>query len=416
MSAARRVATSTELLDAAGSPDASELIVTDDIEGMPPLRLRPRQSLRGLRGVTLRFAAGADGVRLAADSTLADLAIVTDPDRCAVHNDTTFAGFGRLELARLRITGCVRLLAENEAKGGHVRATDIAIEAADALGYEKRPSGFGVEVVPGAFMLWNRQSDASSVITAELVGIGAGVAGRPVRGGGVFVAGTPGGGRTVVTRLETDEICSDGGITPGTADRIAGGVFVVSGASVGMVRNRAAVTTYGANDMVLDNWGSVDVWQAEARVSSLGPSAIGFVNFGDLRILKVAAAIETFGTGSRGFNVYDGSLGEAEFERIVTQGDGAVGIQISKPVGRIVVRRGIETFGETGDSLVKGVMTRLAAVALSVKPGGSAREIAIEGGVASHGAGVAALELHGRVDEFRVSGGAGPIAGGFDAI
>ena len=265
-------------------------------------------------------------------------------------------------------------------------------------------------------MVWNRQADPASVITAELVGIGAGRAGRPVRGGGVFVGGTPGGGRTSATRVETDEVHSHGGIAPGTPDRISGGVFVVSGATVALVRNRGPVTTYGPNDMVLDNWGGVDTWQADARIASHGPSAIGFVNFGDLRTLRVSAPVETFGTGARGFNVYDGTLGEAEFDRVATHGDGAVGIQISKPVGRIVVRHGIETFGGVGDSLVKGVVKRLAATALSVKPGGSAREIAVEGGVVSHGAGVDPIELHGRIEELRISSGAGTVAGGFDAI
>ena len=58
---------------------------------------------------------------------------------------------------------------------------------------------------------------------------------------------------------------------------------------------------------------------------------------------------------------------------MVTHADGAVGIQISQPIGRLVVKRGVETFGGTGDSLVKGVLMKLAAIALSVKPGGSAK-------------------------------------------
>ncbi|WP_028219778.1 hypothetical protein [Paraburkholderia oxyphila] len=42
-----------------------------------------------------------------------------------------------------------------------------------------------------------------------------------------------------------------------------------------------------------------------------------------------------------------------------------------------IARRGIETWGGTGDSRVKGVVVRLAATALSIKPGGSARKIAV---------------------------------------
>ena len=83
--------------------------------------------------------------------------------------------------------------------------------------------------------------------------------------------------------------------------------------------------------MVLDNWGSVDRWVAEEKLTSHGPSGIGFVNFGALNELTVNAPIETFGQGARGFNVYDGRLNQATFDRITTHADGAVGVQISKP-------------------------------------------------------------------------------------
>jgi hypothetical protein len=106
----------------------------------------------------------------------------------------------------------------------------------------------------------------------------------------------------------------------------------------------------------------------------------------------------------------------AEFERIVTHADGAVGVQISQPVGEITVHRGIETYGGTGDSLVKGVVTKLAAVALSIKPGGSARKIAIAGGLVTHGAGVNPLELHGQVCSLQITEGAAAAGGGFDGI
>jgi hypothetical protein len=157
--------------------------------------------------------------------------------------------------------------------------------------------------------------------------------------------------------------------------------------------------------MVLDNWGAVDRWIADEKITSFGPSGIGFVNFGDINLLRVDAPIETFGQGARGFNVYAGTVGVAEFERIVTHGDGTVGIQISRPVGEIRVRRGIETFGGAGDSLVKGVVTRLAAIGLSVKPGGSARRIEIAGGLITRGRGVVPLEIHGAVGVAQVTGG-----------
>jgi hypothetical protein len=255
------------------------------------------------------------------------------------------------------------------------------------------------------------------VVSADLVGLSAGRDGAPVRGGGIFVSGAGDkGGRLNVRRLETNAVYSDGGIAPGTPDQITGGVFTVYGAHVDVVRNRGPVETYGVNDMVLDNWGIVDRWTAEAKITSHGPSGIGFVNFGTVNELRVSAPIETFGQGARGFNVYTGTVNVAEFDRVITHADGAVGIQISQPIGRLVVHRGIETFGGTGPSLVKGVVVNLSAIALSIKPGGSAREIEITGGIKTNGPGVAPIEQHGAIESLRVSGGFVAAGGSFDKI
>ena len=43
----------------------------------------------------------------------------------------------------------------------------------------------------GAFTIWNRQTDADALVATDLVGIGVGRSGHPVRGSGVFVGGTP---------------------------------------------------------------------------------------------------------------------------------------------------------------------------------------------------------------------------------
>jgi hypothetical protein len=59
---------------------------------------------------------------------------------------------------------------------------------------------------------------------------------------------------------------------------------------------------------------------------------------------------------------------------------------------------------------------QLPAIALSIKPGGSAQEIAIEGGLLSHGAGIEPLELHGRIERFSVSESFGPAGAGFEAM
>jgi hypothetical protein len=414
----RQVSTAGELQAAAGNPNVGEILVSASLDNLRTLRLSPGQKLSGDGAeCVLHFAAGNDGLALTADNRVERLRIVADPNMRAVYNDTSMERLGRLVLRNLTVTGVIQLLARDRVQSGHVDAHNIDIGAADARGYDERPKGFGVEVIPGAFTLWNQQSDRSVTITAELSCLSAGRAGAPVRGSGIFVAGAgDGGGRLFAGRLETGPVYSDGGIAPGTPDRITGGVFVVSGAYVDKVHNYGPVTTYGANDMVLDNWGTVDRWIADEKITSHGPSGIGFVNFGTVDLLQVNAPIETFGQGARGFNVYAGTIKSAEFERVVTHADGAVGIQISQPVGRITVHRGIETYGGTGDSLVKGVVVKLQATALSIKPGGSARQITVGGGLITHGAGINPLELHGAVDALQITEGFAPVGGGFELL
>ena len=102
------------------------------------------------------------------------------------------------------------------------------------------------------------------------------------------------------------------------------------------MRNLGPVTTFGANDMVLDNWGRVERWNAKAKVTSYGPNGIGFVNLGELGALVIDALLETHGLGACGFNCgevkdntaetsvvvgsasqrYDGTVRQAIFERV----------------------------------------------------------------------------------------------------
>jgi hypothetical protein len=414
----RGVASAAELVAATTDLTVANVIVTASLTGLRTLRLPPGKGLIGASpGLNLQFARGEDGIQLSTDNVVESLEVCTAPDCRAVYNDTQVERLGRLVLRNLRITGSVRLLARDQVRSGHVEADQIDIVAADARDYQERPKGYGVEVIPGAFTLWNQQSDRAVTLTADLVGLTAGRAGAPVYGSGIFVSGAgETGGRLIARRLETGAVYSDGGIAPGTPDRISGGVFVVYGAFIDNVRNLGPVATYGPNDMVLDNWGTVGRWSAEEKITSYGPSGIGFVNFGTIEALETRAAIETFGQGSRGFNVYSGTVHNCDFDRIVTHADGAVGIQISQPVGQIRVRRGIETYGGIGDSLVKGVVVKLAAIALSVKPGGSARSILISGGLVTHGAGVNPVELHGNVERLEVCDGMNARGGSFEKI
>lgn len=327
-----------------------------------------------------------------------------------------------MRLERLSVVGCIALITEGTAgPGDAVNVKDVHVADADARNLTKGPVGFGVEIIPAAFTLLNRRTSPDSRIKAEVSNVSAGSAEKPIRGTGVLIGGTPGGGE-IWCSPETGTIHSNGGLPPGTADRISGGVFVVQGAFADEVRNIGSVSTYGTNDMVLDNWGVVEKWTALADCTSYGPSSIGFVQLGQIRTLSIEGVLETHGAGSCGFNAGEvkqasdvtsskgpeaGEVREATFTRIVTHGDGAIGVQVSVPEGRIVVKNGIETFGGVGSSLARGVVTKLAATGLSVKPGGAAEEIYIENGLITHGRDVQPLELLGQVATLHVSGNVG---------
>ena len=113
----------------------------------------------------------------------------------------------------------------------------------------------------------------------------------------------------------------------------------------------------------------------------------------------------TTGKGARGFNLYDGSLEQARFQSITTEGDGSVGIQVSKPLGTLTVTGDVTTSGGEGLSLVKGVQVVLKAIALSVKATGTVDSITIGGKLVTSGSNVATLEVEGTVDSFTVAGG-----------
>ncbi|MFI6950916.1 hypothetical protein [Streptomyces sp. NPDC050422] len=410
------VSTAADLVRAtqAGVP---AIEVNGVVRGMPMVTLAPGVRLRG--GV-LEF--GAKGVRLTRDNILENVTVHCPEHEAAILNDTSVADFGTLALRGVRTTGQVLLLARDAVRSGHVAVADVVVEAADVRGRVQRPHGFGVDALQGGFTLWNQQPDPAVEITAELLGVSAGSAERPVRGSGVFVGGhgdwggTADGGTVRVSTLRTGEIHTDGGIPAGTPDLISGGVFVISGAVVDHVLNAGPVTTYGQNDMVLDNWGRVRTWTATAPVTSHGPSGIGFVNFGALGSLDVQAPITTHGTGARGFNVYDGSLERASFDSIATTGDGSVGIQVSKELPRLEVRGDLTTSGGIGLSLVRGVQVELAAMALSVKPGGRIGTATVGGRIATTGDRLTTVEIDGELGSLTVTGGIHAAGRGADAV
>ena len=403
-----------ELLDALAVADDIE--VTGSLSGMPMITLRPGVRLHGGR---LRF--GGKGVRLTSDNRLDDIAVIVPDHEVAISNDTSVRDLGHLSLQQVSTAGQVLLVADEAVTAGHIEVNDLMVASADLRGRADRPHAYGVDASQGALTIWNRQRDASVRITANLTGISAGTEHVPIRGSGVFLAGAQPsgampGGIVDVGLLTTGAIYTDGGIEAGTPDLISGGVFVVYGARVDIVINEGSVTTFGPNDMVLDNWGTVGTWTAKAPVTSHGPSGIGFVNFGTLGQLDVQAALTTHGAGARGFNVYDGEVESARFQSITTHADGAVGVQVSKDLPVLEVVDGIATLGGRGTSLVKGRQTELPSVAVSVLPGGRIGRLVAGGTLSTKGDNVTTLDVEGVLDAIEVRGAITAAGTASDAV
>ncbi|MDP9800967.1 hypothetical protein J2S49_001043 [Arcanobacterium wilhelmae] len=387
------VADAAQLADAIAA-GAQNIVIEGTIAGSPSITLPEGATLSGGE---LKFT--GKGVRLTKDNTLRDITISTVDYEVAVYNSSEVADAGTLRLENVTTDGQVYIAAEGATKKIRLETDGVFVRTADVRSRIDQPHGYGVDVLQGAFTAWNRQADSDSEFTATLKGISAGTKDAPVRGSGVFVAGYADregkltGGAFRADLLETGDVYSDGGIAPGTPDKITGGVFVVSGAIVDRVENNGAVTTYGQNDMVLDLWGDTPEWIANAPITSYGASGIGFVNFGNMGHLEVNAPIVTNGGGARGFNVYDGTMESAVFDSITTTGDGAIGIQVSKPMGTITVKGDVATTGGEGTSLVKGVQMTLKAIGVSIKPGADVAGIDIAGTVRTKGANLNSFEI-----------------------
>ena len=410
-----KVSTAAELMSALGT--AEEIHVVGFVTGMPMISLRPGVSLRG---GTVRFR--AKGIRLSSNNVLEDVTVIVPEWEAAILNDTSISDLGRLSLRNVRTRGQVLLLADGAVASGRVEVDGLEVGSADLRGRTERQHGFGVDVMQGAFTLWNRQPDAEARIMASLRGISAGSSDSPIRGSGVLVGGhcdwdgRPDGGVVAADQLRTGPIFTDGGIEPGTHDLISAGVYVLSGAEVEKVVNDGPVTTFGANDMVLDNWGQVGSWTARAPVTSHGSSGIGFVNFGELGLLDVQAPLTTYGPGARGFNVYDGTLARARFRSITTHGDGAIGIQVSRELPDLDITESVTTFGASGMSLVRGRQTQLSATAVSILKEGRIGRLTAGGSLGTHGDQVVTLEVAGSLDVLNVQRGITAAGMASDAV
>lgn len=368
--------------------------------------LKDGVSLKGKDEKTFLSFIGGGGFILEGNNQIRDLGIQTSADKRAIYIDSSLEDLGKIGLKNLTVTGVVQLLTRQDNKSLEVEIENLDIVAADARSLPERPMKYGVNVYQGALSIYNFNPDEDSTIKVKAKGIRLGRKNAPVMGSGVFISGfNDNGGKVRVESLETEEIHSNGMIPQGQPNLITGAIFIVYGAFAKDIISHGPVTTYGTNDMVLDVWGEVDSWITKDVITSLGTSGIGFVNFGKVKKFVAEDTVRTFGIGARGFNQYDGTIEEAYFEEIKTVGNGSIGMQFSKPVGKISIGKEVSTFGSLGQTLVKGEIKELKADAISVLEGGEIKELNIEGDLITRGDEVISYHVNGgKVDKMTIKG------------
>ncbi|MFP5405429.1 MAG: hypothetical protein ACLGHY_03490 [Gammaproteobacteria bacterium] len=343
----------------------------------------------------LSFSNG-DGIGLTSNNRVENLTVQTTPAARAIYTLAGLPDMGNIALQDLSVTGQVSIIVRGGTKKLKLAVDKLHIAACDSRRYSEQPQKYGVNVYQGALTVYNFNGDADSVIQASLTDISAGSRNAPVIGSGLFVCGfSDNGGWVEVEKLTTRAVYSNGMLPYGTANIITAAVFVVYGVRAKLVEHFGEIVTYGVNDMVLDTWGEVQNWFVHEPVISYGPSGIGFVNFGTVDSFVAEKEVVTHGLGARGFNQYDGTVRRIRFDSIETFGDGSIGVQVSKPVGTIVIDKDITTHGSVGNTLVKGVNMLLPAEAFSVKPGGVVDRLEVGGNLVTHGAKVTTYAVEG---------------------
>ncbi|WP_205959688.1 hypothetical protein [Ramlibacter humi] len=408
-----------DLSQALSQPEPCNLQLQTSVLSPYSITLPPGFVLSGRdqESCVLSFSNG-DGVGLTADNRIENLTVLATPACRAIYTQAGMADMGRIALSGLSVTGQVSLIARSGTTKLKLDVDRLHVAACDCRRYSEQPQKYGVNVYQGALTVYNFNGDPDSAIHASLTNITVGSRGAPVIGSGVFVSGFGDhGGWVELDQLTTGAVYSNGMLPYGTADIITAGVFVVYGVRAKRVEHFGEIVTYGVNDMVLDTWGSVDSWLAHAPITSYGPSGIGFVNFGTVGDFVAEHEVVTHGLGARGFNQYDGTVRHIRFRSIETFGDGSIGVQVSKPVGTIVIEEGITTHGSVGNTLVKGVNMLLPAEAFSVKPGGVVDSLRVGADLVTHGANVTTFAVEGgKVNAIDIKGEVVAHGDGSDAV
>jgi len=345
---------SEEALRQAVRSEARSICVNGVVALGSTVTLHPEQRLFGADDNAGLVFSG-DGILLTSDNSVANLTIRCPRAKRSISRLPRSGPAGHIDISSIKATGSIQLLFGDGCDGGQVTLNHVWVEDADTSEFERNPKRNGVEVLQGAVTIWNKSRE-NDIVHLKVSWLSVGAAEKPVTGSGVFIAGGPNGaGKVCCKQIEVQRISANSALEPEETEIVAGGVFLLQGVDAAEVICSMGVTTYGANAVPVDNWGTTDLWRVEGDIVSYGPSALGVVNAGSLGQLHVNGNIRTYGPGAKGCGIY-GDAGEIRAGSIHTHGDAAIGVQILGSLNRLVVDDGITTTGAPGRGLVKGVM------------------------------------------------------------
>jgi hypothetical protein len=258
------VTTTDALVAATGDKTVQRIAVSGHLTNAASVCLGPGQSLRGADdNAIITFAPGADGLQLSSDNRIHNIRLETTPEKRAIFNETSVASLGQIELRGVTTIGRVQILARDKVRGGHVDVNGLDIIAADARGESVRM------VMASMFSKAHSRSGTCNRTTAS-------------SSARTLSASQP---DATVRRFEAAASSSAAQATKAAGSSCGGWRPTRFTAMVGFRRTprtssqeessqstaptsmRGPVTTYGVNDMVLDNWGTVDRWIAEDRMT-----------------------------------------------------------------------------------------------------------------------------------------------------
>lgn len=405
MSVFRIINTVEELVAASQDRTARYLILRNDLTDVPPISLMPFQSISGeFDGKKIRFKPGAEGFCLSKGNELKNLMIETDPDQRAIYQDQEMESMSTHHLSRLSVQGQISFIIGDKTQKGRIDVSFVHVKQAATMQLTDRPNRFGVDMLQGAFTIWNK-SQNNCEIEVDIAHFSCGSETAPINGAGLVIAGTDEQmGRVKVNVLTCGNIYTKGEIGAGVADLVGAGIAVCYQALVRHLHVYGRITCYGGNEMGIYNWGTIERASMTERIETHGANGCGFINAGNIGKFNFMHNIETYGTGARGFYMFEGAAKEIHFNKVTTHGDAASGIQFDRYIDVMTISEGVEVFGNALNVLFADSVVKASADAISIKHGGTMRLLKVSGSLISHGNEVRTIYNEAAIEKMMVSG------------